>query len=88
MIVIYTMDKCTKCAALKDSIKTMGIDYEERDMSASESIAELMSNGVFALSAPVLQVNDTFFDLPAIFPDVRNPRKISKEVIDTLLSCK
>lgn len=85
-IVVYTVPGCKNCGALKDYIKMRGVAFEEKDMSSSESVAELMSNGVFALSAPVLQIGNVFFDMKDIFPDMRNPRKISDKVSDAIRS--
>lgn len=84
MIIVYTIENCKNCAALKNYLSKLGAKFDERDMTASESAAELMSNGVFTLSAPVLQVGDKFFDIRDIFPDIRNPMKISDEVTDAV----
>jgi glutaredoxin len=79
-IIVYTIENCKNCAALKNYLLKLGAKFDERDMTASESAAELMSNGVFTLSAPVLQVGDKFFDIRDIFPDMRNPMKISDDI--------
>jgi glutaredoxin len=61
-LILYTLPECPNCETLKEKLKIMGYEYEEKDMSTAENIAELRYSGCFALSAPVLQMDDTFYE--------------------------
>jgi len=58
------------CEMLKMYLKKHNIEYEELDMSSADAQAELLTNGVFALSAPVLQVGDRFYRTYDLFDDL------------------
>jgi hypothetical protein len=45
----------------------MGIDFDEKDMSTPDALAELNMNGVFTMNAPVLQYNNQFFTVDELF---------------------
>jgi hypothetical protein len=47
-----------------------GVTFESIDMSTPEALTELRINGVFVLSAPVLQVDDVFHTSDDIFDDL------------------
>lgn len=49
-------------------------------MADSNSLAELYSNGIFAMSAPVLKINDTYYDTSCIFDN----NNIKKEICDLI----
>ncbi|HOL44216.1 MAG TPA: glutaredoxin family protein [Methanothrix sp.] len=74
MIRIYTLKKCPMCEMLKRYMNDNGVTYEEVDMSTPDAQAELLTNGVFALSAPVLQVGDRFYKTYDLFDDLGNIR--------------
>jgi glutaredoxin len=59
--VVYTTIGCPKCEELKKVLRSRGIEFEVKDMSAPAAITELRVNGVFTLSAPVLSVGDKFY---------------------------
>jgi len=48
-----------------------GIEFDDIDMSTPEALTELRVNGVFALSAPVLQVEDDFYTVDELFEGER-----------------
>jgi glutaredoxin len=66
-VVIFTTDTCPKCKLLKKYFEVMGVQFEEADMSTPEALTELRFNGVFSLTAPVLQVDDTYLTHEEIF---------------------
>jgi glutaredoxin len=75
-IVVYTTERCPKCNKLKQFLKTNSVDFEVADMSTPEALTELRFNGVFTVTAPVLQVDDTFLTHVEIFNgDEVNPEK-------------
>lgn len=62
----------------------VGKKFEERDMTSSDVIAELLSEGVMAMSAPVLKVDDKYFDLQDIFPG-GDTRTVGRDVANALM---
>lgn len=72
---IFTTKECPKCKILKEKLINMDLDFEEIDMTKSESLAELYSNGIFTMSAPVLQNGDKFYTVKELF-DGNNLRSI------------
>jgi glutaredoxin len=64
---VYSTRNCPKCAQLKIALIGMGIEFDNIDMSKPEALTELRVNGVFALSAPVLQVEDSFYTVDDLF---------------------
>jgi len=67
MITVYSTTVCNKCKQLKATLADMGVDYKEVDMSLPEALTELRINGVFTISAPVLQVDDEFYTIEDMF---------------------
>jgi glutaredoxin len=78
-VVIYTTDTCPKCKLLKKYFELMRVQYEEADMSTPEALTELRFNNIFSLTAPVLQVDNTFLTAEQIFDG-----NAVREEIDTL----
>lgn len=56
MITIYVSEGCGRCEALKKRLEKDGFDF-----SISKDIELLIEKGY--QNAPVLQINDTFYDL-------------------------
>jgi len=65
--IVYSTKDCPKCVALKDNLQKKGIEFEEKDMGTAESITELRVGGCFAMSAPVLQIDESFYDVKELF---------------------
>jgi len=61
-MIVYCLDNCPHCEEVKEKLDALGYDYEVRDMQSAESITEMRFNGCFAMEAPVLQVDDQFFE--------------------------
>ncbi len=64
---VYSMESCPKCEQLKAALAEAGISFENLDMATPEALTELRINGVFALSAPVLQVEEKFYTVQELF---------------------
>jgi glutaredoxin len=62
MIIVYSLPNCPNCEHLKEVLKTTGYDFEERPMDSAESITDMRIEGCFAMEAPVLKVNDKYFE--------------------------
>jgi glutaredoxin len=66
-LVVYSTPSCPRCEQLKSALKKTGIVYENEDMSTPEALTELRINGVFTLSAPVLQAGERFYTVDELF---------------------
>lgn len=64
---IYSTKSCPKCEQLKAALVKAGIAFENINMSTPEALTELRINGVFTLSAPVLQEEDNFYTVEDLF---------------------
>ena len=64
---IYSTKSCPKCEQLKAALVKAGIAFENIDMSTPEALTELRINGVFTLSAPVLQEEDNFYTVEDLY---------------------
>jgi glutaredoxin len=64
---VYSTKSCPKCEQLKSELKKAGISFENMDMSTPEALTELRINGVFTLSAPVLQAEEDFYTVEDLF---------------------
>lgn len=67
MYRVYSTPNCSRCEQLKAALDRAGIDYENMDMSTPEALTELRINGVFTLSAPVLEADDSFYTVEELF---------------------
>ena len=77
---VYSTKSCPKCEQLKAALEEAGISFENLDMATPEALTELRINGVFALSAPVLQVEEKFYTVQELFSGemLRNLDEIQK----------
>jgi glutaredoxin len=80
-VIIYTTKTCPKCELLKKALKESGVDFKTTDMSTPEALTELRINGIFTLTAPVLQVDEEFLTHDELF----NGMEIKREALDNLL---
>jgi len=62
MIVVYSLQNCPRCEEMKNKLAACGYEYEERPMDTAESITDMRIEGCFAMEAPVLRVDDTFYE--------------------------
>jgi len=67
-VIVYTTERCPKCNKLKKFLEANAVPFEVADMSTPEALTELRFNGVFTVTAPVLQINnDTFLTHDELF---------------------
>lgn len=66
-VIVYSTQSCPRCEQLKEALRKRGISFENQDMSTPEALTELRINGVFTLSAPVLQADDNFYTVEELF---------------------
>jgi len=66
-IIVYTTKMCPKCDQLKKVLKSSNVSFKEADMATPESLTELRINGVFTVTAPVLQIDDNFLTYEELF---------------------
>ncbi len=71
MIQLYSTNNCPNCRVLKQILENKNIKYNEVDMATPAALTELRMNGVFTMSAPVLQVNSRFFTTKELFSNDR-----------------
>jgi predicted thioredoxin/glutaredoxin len=63
-VKIYKTKNCPKCATLMTALHC---DFESVDMTTPEALTELRINGIFSLSAPILQVGEKFYTVEDLF---------------------
>lgn len=80
-IQIYSTVNCPNCRVLKQFLETRNIQYKEVDMATPAALTELRMNGVFTMSAPVLQVGSRFFTTKELF----SQEKIDQSRLESLL---
>ena len=68
-VKVYTTKTCPRCEQLKRLLKSHEISYEEVDMTAPEALTELRMSGIFTISAPVLQIDDSFLTSNDLFDE-------------------
>jgi glutaredoxin len=64
---LFSTKNCPRCLLVRNILLDKKISFEVVDMGTPESQTELYSNGVFTLSAPVLQVDDKFYTVNEMF---------------------
>lgn len=66
-VTVYTTECCPKCNKLKKFLEANSVPFEVADMSTPEALTELRFNGVFTVTAPVLQINSEFLTYTELF---------------------
>jgi glutaredoxin len=64
---LFSTKNCPKCLLVRNALLDEKTSFEVVDMGTPESQTELYSNGVFTMSAPVLQVDDKFYTVNDMF---------------------
>ena len=77
--IIYSTSNCPKCQALKAAMPPLS--FKTVDMSTPEALTELRINGVFSLSAPILQVGDEFYTVEDLFEGENLKTEKVKELV-------
>ena len=80
-ITIYTTKTCPKCEQLKNLLESKGVPFNVSDMSTPQALTELKVNGVFTMTAPVLQINDDFLTHKDLF----NGSDVNLESLSSIL---
>lgn len=81
-ILIYSTTDCPNCRVLKAFLKNRNVEFKERDMSTPEALTELSMNGVFTMSAPILQIGNRFYTYNELFTD----GKINQSKLESILN--
>ncbi len=66
---VYTTEKCPRCKQLKGLLKSHEITYEEMNMATPEALTELRMRDIFTISAPVLQIDESFLTSKDLFDE-------------------
>lgn len=66
-IHLYTINNCEKCLIMKDYLKLIGIPYEEIKFLDINSLSNTLKDKLYVINAPVLSINDTYYDEPCLF---------------------
>ena len=80
-IIVYTMEICPKCNKLKKILEANSVTFKTAEMDTPKALTELRFNGVFTVTAPVLQINDIFLTHEELF----NGEEVNKEKILEIL---
>ncbi|MCZ7361810.1 MAG: glutaredoxin family protein [Candidatus Methanoperedens sp.] len=70
-INIYSTANCPNCRVLKQLLEKKNVRFNEVDMGTPAALTELRMNGVFTMSAPVLQIGGKYFTTKELFSDNR-----------------
>jgi len=66
-IVVYTSNGCPKCTLLKEWLKDKNTEFEEKHLEDINVMTELVMRNLVVLSAPALEVEETFYTEDQIF---------------------
>ena len=80
-IKVYTTKICPNCKLVKEFLAAEGEEYREVDITTAEALTELRMNGVFTLTAPVVQIGSEFLTFDELF----NGDTLRKEKINELI---
>jgi len=68
-IQVYSTGSCPNCRVLKQTLEKKKIQYKDIDMATPAALTELRMNGVFTMSAPVLQIGNRFYTSRELFSE-------------------
>ena len=80
-VTVYSLEYCPNCSLLKTALTGMHVEYKELDMAGAEGITELRVNGCWAMEAPVLQVDDEFYESGSLFQSGALNARILRECL-------
>jgi len=80
-IIVYTTERCPKCNKLKKFLEDNSVTFNSAEMDTPKALTELRFNGIFTLTAPVLQINDIFLTHEELF----NGEELNTEKIHGIL---
>ncbi|CAD7767124.1 MAG: hypothetical protein DNFNHJIP_00531 [Candidatus Argoarchaeum ethanivorans] len=81
-IRVYTTGVCPNCKQLKQALGKQNKTYQEVNMTTAEALTELNMNGVFTLSAPVLQIKNKFYTHDKLFKDDNLDGELLNEILN------
>lgn len=85
-ISVYSTKLCPNCKMLKQLLERENVRYEDINMTTAEALTELMINGVFTMSAPVLQIDNKFYTTKELCKqDIIDQDIIDQDRVRTLL---
>ncbi len=61
-ISVYSTKLCPNCKILKQLLEKENLQYKDVDMATPIGLTELRMNSVFTMSAPVLQIENKFYN--------------------------
>jgi len=65
--VVYTSNGCPKCTLLKEWLKDMNTEFEEKNLEDINVMTELVMRNLVVLSAPALEIEEAFYTEDQIF---------------------
>ncbi len=66
-ILFYTIDNCDKCNIMRDYLNLIGIPYSEIKFKNLDSLSLTLKDKIYIVNAPVLSINDVYYDEPCLF---------------------
>lgn len=61
-ITIYSLPNCPNCEKVKRHLTKKGYFFNEKDLTVASVMAEIRSAGLFPLEAPVLKIDEFYYD--------------------------
>ena len=86
-VTVYSLDICPICEIVKNNIKKMGIKFINKNMSDSDSIAELAINGVYTRNAPVIKLTIENEDIYFYDDMLLDGDNLKEELYNLILIC-
>jgi len=66
-VLFYTIDNCDKCNIMRDYLDLIGIPYTEIKFKNLESLSQTLKDKIYIVNAPVLSINNAYYDEPCLF---------------------
>jgi len=79
-LVVYSLEDCSQCEALKSFLRREGYSFTEEDMGSAAALTDLRMNGIFTMEAPVLRKGERFLTTDDLF----TAGKLREDIIRTL----
>ncbi len=80
-IFVYSTRNCPNCMVLKQFLANKNVPFTEVDMATPAALTELRMNGVFTMTAPVLQIGNKFHTYNELFVQDR----INQGLLESIL---
>lgn len=62
-VTVYSKKDCPNCDMLKGLLREKNIEHKIVKIDTPEALTELRMNNVYAMSAPVLQIDNKFYTI-------------------------